>query len=760
MLNKKLEKLLEELGSAAAKPVHDNSKPATHTPKIEMKDVYPSDEHHQSVEVEPVLVESPEILVSESGVRIELPVLFNERVKASLSEREEEIVSETIRIVYGALSGKLLNEEETVEVPKDAEAEVKVEEDKIVIEIPIESPAEAIDEPTAEKVNEALSVMDALLKEESVFDRDVDSEITINENSVSIKIPLSEIQHKETQLVESSIELFRELLEDTFFDLYENFENVFLQESEGTVTLPADPEVGVDVGEKDITITLKTVETDKELTNDDKKEIQESVNRLAEIFSFLNLNEEKGTVKKVLGASTAASATTAGLLKGKEIVDGAGNIIKAGWDGLTKAGAAATGGSSVLGTLMTKAGEGFAGASTAIGGAIEATKAAALGFVSSLTPGAAAAIMGTLGVTTAGALTALVGTKKGRALLAKGAAKLGIGKTGKFYRQKRKEMDQEDANKQSSYKRSILNSQKDLEEKKVQYKKNKKKIVIDPTELDTEVKSRKTTAKTALEKKIEDQVNNDSSISAADKTAEIARRKKGVDTILSANESSYKKEAREKLIKDKKAVASKDVTDLKNSIKKFKDDSKTDAEIAKKTKKYRKELAYLDAQELAKLKESEEYTEEQLKSLFEELNLDTEKYTFNYLVEQLGFKQVYPDSEHQQSVEVEPVLVESELGSAAAKPVHDTSKPATHTPKITMKDIYPSDEHQQSVEVEPVLVEDEEYTQEELLQLFEELGYDTKKYTFDYLAEQLGFESVYPKDKHFQEVDVKAVEVK
>jgi hypothetical protein len=48
-------------------------------------------------------------------------------------------------------------------------------------------------------------------------------------------------------------------------------------------------------------------------------------------------------------------------------------------------------------------------------------------------------------------------------------------------------------------------------------------------------------------------------------------------------------------------------------------------------------------------------------------------------------------------------------------------------------------------------------TREEMLQLFEELDLDTDTYTAEFLAEQLGFEAVYPKDEHFQEVDVKPV---
>jgi hypothetical protein len=52
---------------------------------------------------------------------------------------------------------------------------------------------------------------------------------------------------------------------------------------------------------------------------------------------------------------------------------------------------------------------------------------------------------------------------------------------------------------------------------------------------------------------------------------------------------------------------------------------------------------------------------------------------------------------------------------------------------------------------------EESYTNEELLEVFKHLNLDTEKYTFEYLAEQLGFEAVYPKDEHSQEVEVKPV---
>jgi hypothetical protein len=58
MLNKKLQKLLEELGAAAAEPVATEEKePKTLSVKVDNDSVYPADEHKQSEDVTPVVVE-------------------------------------------------------------------------------------------------------------------------------------------------------------------------------------------------------------------------------------------------------------------------------------------------------------------------------------------------------------------------------------------------------------------------------------------------------------------------------------------------------------------------------------------------------------------------------------------------------------------------------------------------------------------------------------------------------------------------------
>jgi hypothetical protein len=109
----------------------------------------------------------PEVTVTDTSIKIEIPVSGSEEVASEVSEESAEALKEAFRVVYGILSGKPLNEEESVEVPMDAEADVKVEEDKIVIEIPVgQKPIDEISEEQNEKLQEALSVISYILKEE------------------------------------------------------------------------------------------------------------------------------------------------------------------------------------------------------------------------------------------------------------------------------------------------------------------------------------------------------------------------------------------------------------------------------------------------------------------------------------------------------------------------------------------------------------------------------------------------------------------
>jgi hypothetical protein len=103
-----------------------------------------------------------EITVSESSVVVSFPA---SKLAENVDGDMLEALRESLRIIHSTLAGKRLNEEETVEVPVDTEADIKFEGDKIVIELPVESPKQEVSEEEAEKINEAVSVARIVLDE-------------------------------------------------------------------------------------------------------------------------------------------------------------------------------------------------------------------------------------------------------------------------------------------------------------------------------------------------------------------------------------------------------------------------------------------------------------------------------------------------------------------------------------------------------------------------------------------------------------------
>jgi hypothetical protein len=215
----KLEKkALKEEGEAAAQPVATSEvKPAEHTPEVKQAEVHAGEqkaeevkapiieskhagekhdkkEEHKKeekhslkedekteVEVKPGEVEvelpaeekkeetvevktdaEPELMVSDSSIKIEIPLAGSEVAEVGADEMEG--LKEAFRTVHSILSGKRINEDETVEVPAGTEAEVKVEGDKLVVEIPVESPKEVVPEGDAEKLAEAVSAIAFILR--------------------------------------------------------------------------------------------------------------------------------------------------------------------------------------------------------------------------------------------------------------------------------------------------------------------------------------------------------------------------------------------------------------------------------------------------------------------------------------------------------------------------------------------------------------------------------------------------------------------
>jgi hypothetical protein len=161
-----IEEEVTSKGDIAAKPIATKDDDGSaDQPSDDNADVYPADEHKEKEEVEEVIVEDA-IQVSENAVFITLPFRKNERFTKKLSEKQQEIVTEALKVVYGVFSGKNLNEE--FEVPADSEADLKVFKERIEIVLPVVNPSDEISEENAARLQEALEVLDAILKEMSI----------------------------------------------------------------------------------------------------------------------------------------------------------------------------------------------------------------------------------------------------------------------------------------------------------------------------------------------------------------------------------------------------------------------------------------------------------------------------------------------------------------------------------------------------------------------------------------------------------------
>ncbi len=134
----------------------------------------------------------PEILVTDTSIRIEIPVESDEKPAESIGQEASEAMVESLRVIYQVLSGKQLNESEdgTVEVPADAKAEVKFEGDKLIVEIPTDRPIEEIGKDDAEAIKEAALVLASVLKEQKLGDvaaKPVHDEKKAAENKPDVK---------------------------------------------------------------------------------------------------------------------------------------------------------------------------------------------------------------------------------------------------------------------------------------------------------------------------------------------------------------------------------------------------------------------------------------------------------------------------------------------------------------------------------------------------------------------------------------------
>jgi hypothetical protein len=87
-----------------------------------------------------------------------------------------------------------------------------------------------------------------------------------------------------------------------------------------------------------------------------------------------------------------------------------------------------------------------------------------------------------------------------------------------------------------------------------------------------------------------------------------------------------------------------------------------------------------------------------------------------------------------------------ELGAAAAEPIATSDEKASEqTPEVSQEDLYAGEQAAEEVGA-PII---ESYTLEELNEAFALAGFNTRKYTVEYLAEQLGFRPVNEGFKEF-----------
>ncbi len=157
--------ILREEGDA---PIGEMPAVQSHESDKKEEQKLPSEEPVKSAEVHADA--QPEILVTDTSIRIEIPVHKGEKPVEELGAEAGEAMVEALRVVYEILGGKNLNEAEdgSVELPADAKAEVKIEGDKMIVEIPVERPVEEVSKDEAEALKEAALVLASVLKEQEL----------------------------------------------------------------------------------------------------------------------------------------------------------------------------------------------------------------------------------------------------------------------------------------------------------------------------------------------------------------------------------------------------------------------------------------------------------------------------------------------------------------------------------------------------------------------------------------------------------------
>jgi len=240
MITKKLHRLLEDLGSAAAKSVATTDSAAKEAaPTADNDKVYPADEHKQAEEVKEVVVESSypfvyindlrtgklnesaflreeaEVKLTKNTILVDLPA----SKKSGLTKIEEQLLVESLLDISNLLSNRFLTEEEvTTEIQDGAKATVDLTDDGVKITIAADSPSDTINQTQAEQLEESLLMIDSVLSENFSVEAELDRVVELVEGFVSLPLQESDafvnsLNEDALFLLETSIDQYNTLLE-------------------------------------------------------------------------------------------------------------------------------------------------------------------------------------------------------------------------------------------------------------------------------------------------------------------------------------------------------------------------------------------------------------------------------------------------------------------------------------------------------------------------------------------------------------------
>jgi hypothetical protein len=396
------------------------------------KNVFESEE---VVEVEKSA--EPTVQVSDNSIVIEIPVAEKEGLRTGLTDKEEAVVNEAIRIVYSKLQTKNLNEAETVEVPVDAEVKLEVEDDKIVIEIPTDSPKEEVSESDAAEIQEALNIVGAMIKEDVI-----PTLVTLEENTVRVEIPVTSKYIAGINLSNTD----RELLETYLYSIYATVSNKKPLNEGEEVEVEKDASAEVKVEDDKIVIEIPTAGSKEDLTDLEQQELKELAIAITDVFATSLIEDDRtagvmaaggaglvgaGAAAGALNNIGAAASGGAGAGVGANIVTGINTIKDAALNSQL---------GQAISTAVGKFAEFGTSAAAGVGGAISSGLTGATTAIAAMTP---AAFVTSFGGTLLAAAAAIRLAKAAlKSPLAKAAfAKLGVGKGGRAYTQAKQVAD-------------------------------------------------------------------------------------------------------------------------------------------------------------------------------------------------------------------------------------------------------------------------------------------------------------------------------